>query len=362
MINGQISPMIFGDYHPMLTTYLFVAVLISLIAAGCGRNSAGDMDESVVETTNEADENMNEIVSEEEKNGDDNEETLLTDDINNTESQSDAEVSKEKSKQEDNPYKKAVKALQENDYETAYSNAIELWDNEEYESCYNILWKLPKEYLESEYYMYLCQIQGDWVLDSNRYDVCYARINIHNTDLNFYREEENTPMASTSLEKDNPYKFSFDTSDISYKFEFVYLKDNDKPSLKGFRVKDAYFDDVDLLSYPIFDDGSVAMHFMKATPGHVYKGDYSVIHEGHIAREKAIEKPNVQNEQEKSNPQKADPEIGMAKHEVLDSSWGEPNTKNITEYKWGTYEQWVYDNNRYIYFENGIVTSIQRSE
>ncbi len=59
---------------------------------------------------------------------------------------------------------------------------------------------------------------------------------------------------------------------------------------------------------------------------------------------------------------KSDPSIGMTASEVEASSWGEPERKNITEYAWGTKEQWVYSSQRYVYLENGIVTSIQRSE
>lgn len=56
------------------------------------------------------------------------------------------------------------------------------------------------------------------------------------------------------------------------------------------------------------------------------------------------------------------PEIGMTKDEVLEGAWGSPQRKNITENASGTHEQWVYSNGRYIYFDNDIVTSIQRTE
>lgn len=58
-------------------------------------------------------------------------------------------------------------------------------------------------------------------------------------------------------------------------------------------------------------------------------------------------------------PEKEDPAIGMTKDEILNSSWGNPDDKNIDEYEWGTEEQWVYENRGYIYFENGIVNAIQ---
>ena len=53
------------------------------------------------------------------------------------------------------------------------------------------------------------------------------------------------------------------------------------------------------------------------------------------------------------------PRIGMTKAEVRKSLWGEPEDINKTTTAYGTREQWVYSGYRYIYFENGIVTSIQ---
>lgn len=53
------------------------------------------------------------------------------------------------------------------------------------------------------------------------------------------------------------------------------------------------------------------------------------------------------------------PSIGMTKEEVEKSTWGTPKKINKTTYSWGTTEQWVYDNFRYIYFRNGTVSAIQ---
>ena len=58
----------------------------------------------------------------------------------------------------------------------------------------------------------------------------------------------------------------------------------------------------------------------------------------------------------------AKPKIGMTEQEVRNSSWGEPQKINKSTYSWGTTEQWVYGNNRYVYFRNGKVTSISESK
>ena len=61
----------------------------------------------------------------------------------------------------------------------------------------------------------------------------------------------------------------------------------------------------------------------------------------------------------KSKPSKKAPTIGMTAQEVRDSTWGSPSKINRTRTSGGTHEQWVYSTNRYIYLDNGIVTSIQ---
>lgn len=61
-------------------------------------------------------------------------------------------------------------------------------------------------------------------------------------------------------------------------------------------------------------------------------------------------------------PEKIEPRIGMTKQEVLDSKWGEPKLKNITESENFISEQWCYSSSRYIYFEDGIVVTIQKQE
>jgi hypothetical protein len=50
--------------------------------------------------------------------------------------------------------------------------------------------------------------------------------------------------------------------------------------------------------------------------------------------------------------------IGMTKDMALES-WGEPEDVNRTITSRRTHEQWVYCCGSYLYFENGIVTTIQ---
>lgn len=54
-----------------------------------------------------------------------------------------------------------------------------------------------------------------------------------------------------------------------------------------------------------------------------------------------------------------EPEIGMTAEEVKNSTWGKPKKINKTTTKYGVHEQWVYSSGKYIYFDDGVVTSIQ---
>lgn len=51
--------------------------------------------------------------------------------------------------------------------------------------------------------------------------------------------------------------------------------------------------------------------------------------------------------------------IGMTAKQVRASNWGGPESINRSTGSYGTHEQWVYGGGNYIYFENGVVSSIQ---
>lgn len=52
---------------------------------------------------------------------------------------------------------------------------------------------------------------------------------------------------------------------------------------------------------------------------------------------------------------------GMTGQDVIESSWGRPERINRTDYPGGYREQWVYGGGNYLYFHNGVLTSIQTS-
>lgn len=51
--------------------------------------------------------------------------------------------------------------------------------------------------------------------------------------------------------------------------------------------------------------------------------------------------------------------IGFTKA-MCKEAWGSPRSVNTTENKYGVHEQWVYGGGRYLYFDNGVLTTIQK--
>ena len=51
--------------------------------------------------------------------------------------------------------------------------------------------------------------------------------------------------------------------------------------------------------------------------------------------------------------------VGMTDADVKMCGWGKPSSVNRTTYSFGVHEQWVYSTGNYLYFDKGIVVSIQ---
>ncbi|MEH7687680.1 hypothetical protein V7192_18790, partial [Bacillus safensis] len=61
-------------------------------------------------------------------------------------------------------------------------------------------------------------------------------------------------------------------------------------------------------------------------------------------------------EERTNNPQNVS--VGMTKEEVLIEGWGKPEKVKTTQTADQTLEQWIYKGNKYLYFENGILSTI----
>lgn len=74
--------------------------------------------------------------------------------------------------------------------------------------------------------------------------------------------------------------------------------------------------------------------------------------------EKILSDIRKQDLKAKAEKKKLGVAVGMSKDDVLASSWGRPNSINRTTGTWGVHEQWVYGGHNYLFFENGVLTTI----
>lgn len=64
---------------------------------------------------------------------------------------------------------------------------------------------------------------------------------------------------------------------------------------------------------------------------------------------------------ERQLAKKPNARIGMTKNQILNqSNWGKPDDINTTIDAYGTFEQWIYGSDQYLYFTNGKLTTIQQ--
>ncbi|QNG59425.1 hypothetical protein H4O14_16735 [Bacillus sp. PAMC26568] len=78
-----------------------------------------------------------------------------------------------------------------------------------------------------------------------------------------------------------------------------------------------------------------------------------------IERSELDKKQKVNDLADKRTDDPGNVSIGMTAEEVLTQGWGRPQEINKTTSASGVKEQWVYPNFNYLYFEDGILVTIQ---
>ncbi|MBT2290201.1 hypothetical protein J7E73_13825 [Paenibacillus albidus] len=102
-----------------------------------------------------------------------------------------------------------------------------------------------------------------------------------------------------------------------------------------------------------YNDGNMMQSYFDEIPEE-YKDHFSKLlkEKTHAYFEKSIE-------DEKVKYKDLPPAIGENREQLKTSSWGLPNDINKTVTENNVSEQWVYGDGKYVYLENGIVTTIQ---
>ena len=182
-----------------------------------------------------------------------------------------------------------------------------------------------------QYAKIMKNIQGEWILSGNKisfpkseeYNYAAIKINGWNASLFYCTDGKTTydEIETSKLiiydEKTVLYKSNTVEYNIQFKVNYIDVK----------VIKDKYFEKL-------------------ATSREPY---YTWNHYG--------DKFDLAFEQDKNGIPKP-PQIGMTSEEAIKSTWGEPKEINKSTYSWGIKEQWCYSDNRYIYLEDGVVTSI----
>ena len=198
--------------------------------------------------------------------------------------------------------------IAEKDPQCVYSRAIELYNDGEFKQAADLFQDIST-YADAQLYqeraVFMNKLQGTWRGEDSDSFLIFKKWEI--TTINIYNYEVSVNNYIYQFEKESDDYILYTTSVGDYKVEWNPIKN---------RVVETF---------------------------HEYEWYYAYASKS-------------------TNPNDVIPEtprIGMTKAEVRKSLWGEPEDINKTTTAYGTREQWVYSGNRYIYFENGIVTSIQ---
>lgn len=123
----------------------------------------------------------------------------------------------------------------------------------------------------------------------------------------------------------------------------------------------------------VLDDGVTIVEFRKSSVNNIFQIEDDegnlldphkklkdiVKHVASIENDRANEAFKIRQAKEKEKERESKTvRIGMSDEEVL-KRWGEPEDINKTITEDYVKEQWVYDNGRYLYFEDGVLTTIQ---
>lgn len=139
------------------------------------------------------------------------------------------------------------------------------------------------------------------------------------------------------------------------KYKITELKlesNNEEVYLKGINSENKEY----ILSYPYYDSELINFLHIQKTWARTSYTNYSYYYDYDIAMKtaKGTAKALEAKKKQKTNI----PTIDMSAYDVVNSEWGEPDKEIKKKYSWGTFEQWIYNNQGYVYFLNGNVTSV----
>lgn len=220
-----------------------------------------------------------------------------------------------------------------------FLHAMRAYKAGDFRNAINLFQKV-QENTETEKYINVCKtmnsLQGDWILKGIYFDfykekqLNFAAMTFDgwNATLYYCRDfvDNFVYAGNCELTVNDDDSFEFVTSNLEYKLSI--------PANKLFAqiINDDYFYNLEKT------DSNYMWHRMGKDTLEFEKGSIDSIKSD----------TNLQRE----------PFIGMKKEALENSTWGKPIDINKSTYPWGTTEQWCYSNDKYIYLDNDVVTSI----
>ncbi len=225
------------------------------------------------------------------------------------------------------------------DYEDSAERANEIYENHTEVFYQNAVYR----YEEENWYHDIWNLTKEWFIKLGDYK-----------DSAEYLKKMEFVEAMNDIYDDGNYYYIFSRFDFTrYKKTASGVYEEDSMMSEKMRIlpyQDGYCmyrgSSEQGTAYIMSDDNAVMI------AAHIEDGNV-VINDGDDATQRTLRRTSV------SIRAQRDPQIGMTAEEVRLSSWGEPYKINKSTYSWGTSEQWCYSGYKYIYLDNGIVTSIQ---
>jgi hypothetical protein len=163
--------------------------------------------------------------------------------------------------------------------------------------------------------------------------------------ISLFKEKNFEELVNLTVKRDTPLKKDFFHITLAYQ-ELEKINDFEERGLSQYAHEDMY---------NMYRTVQINLEEVKNPPNEIASEINSTLK---LADEKA------KYYLKQFNPEKyyeslPDIQIGMTTEEVLNSKWGKPIDINRTTTANGVSEQWVYPNFKYLYFEDGILTTIQ---
>ena len=236
-----------------------------------------------------------------------------------------------------------------------YKTAVELMENENYESAMNIFSSLANLKDSEKLYKTCCYKYGEQLFDAGQYLESYKFLDKIKNDYDV-KDKLDTIALLDNVQGD--WRGYHDIWDNLYVWGDYHSFEIIGQTINIYHYKEQNLTDKedDYIKKIWSENGEI--HFLSKRHGEYFltKNENG---------EEILKEPPTQNNYTyflKASILKEEivpPSIGMTSEQVLNSTWGKPDHVNKTTTSFGVSEQWCYSHNKYIYIDDDIVTAIQ---